>query len=88
MKPERNILLADVTKAVKGARLTNLELADHMHVTPQYVCDLLQGRRKLSPKLIDAISDAVSAHPVRWRRWHTLGARAAGWKVPMRRGVT
>lgn len=74
-------LLADVNKAVKSARITQKRLADNMLLTPQYICDLLQGRRELSPRHLDAISNATNAHPVRWRQWHKLGAQAQGWKV-------
>lgn len=74
-------LIADVGKAVKSAGLTQATLAEKVGITPQFVCDLFGGRRKLSPKLLDAIGTAVEAHPVRRHRWHKLGAQAGGWRV-------
>jgi DNA-binding transcriptional regulator YdaS (Cro superfamily) len=73
--------LADVNKAVKSSRLTQVALAEKLACSPQHVCDLLGGRRRLSPKIINAIGKAVAVHPVRWRQWHHLGAKAAGWNL-------
>lgn len=74
-------LLADINKAVKSARLTQAALAEAMGCSPQHVCDLLGGRRKMAPKIVNAIGKAVSVHPVRWRQWQKLGAQAAGWNL-------
>jgi len=78
-------LLADVNKAVKSAGVTQLALAEALDISPQFVCDLLGGRRKLSPGKVNAIGKAVGVHPVRWRQWQALGARAAGWNIATRK---
>lgn len=74
-------LLADVSRAVKSARVAQIALAEAMGCSPQHVCDLLGGRRRLSPKIVNAIGKAVGVHPVRWRQWQKLGAQADGWSL-------
>lgn len=81
MKPAEQ-LRADFLKAseVKSYR-TQAELAKALGVSPQYLADVLKGRRGLTPKMLNKGADIFAIGATRKRRWHQLGAIESGWEI-------
>lgn len=69
--------------AMKGHR-TQADLAKALAITPTYVCDILRNRKRLTPDLVNRAAEAFAIHPVRYRRWHRLGAMESGWEIDTR----
>ncbi len=63
---------------------TQAELAKALAITPAYVCDILRERKRLTPDLVRRAAEAFDIHPVRYRRWHRLGAMESGWEIDTR----
>lgn len=78
-------LRADIQRAaaMKGHK-TQADLAGALAITPQYICDILRNRKRLTPDLVRRAAEAFQIHPVRYRRWHRLGAIESGWEIDTR----
>ena len=74
--------LIEMIRNVRTARnMTQKELAAALDITPQYLCDLEQGRRLGSVEVVDRLCVLTNAGNVQRRAWHLAGARAHGWNV-------
>lgn len=72
------ILLLD---AMKKLSMNQKQLADAMKFTPQYICDLVQGRRLGSVEFVERICELLKCRQPTRLKWHRAGARAHGWDV-------
>ena len=84
MKPAEE-LRNDIRRAaaMNGCE-TQAALAGALAITPAYVNDILRLRKRLTPQLVDRAGKAFSIHPIRYRRWHRLGAMESGWDIDSR----
>lgn len=70
-------LRASIQQAAQGKSQT--ELARLLGITPQYVCDMMGGRRKWGAQRLDLLASELGFPDV--LLWHRLGATADGWRV-------
>lgn len=69
----------EVVGLMEAHKLTQSSIAADLGVSPQYICDVLAGRRNPTPKITDKLCDVYSL-PSRVRTdLHRAGAIAAGW---------
>ena len=54
-----------------------------MGISAAYLCDMLQGRRRVSPEIVELVVDRVETQDkdAARRDLHKLGAAADGWIV-------
>ncbi len=64
-----------------GHELSQKDMAKRIGITPQYLCDLEQGRRLGSVEVVEKICTAFGRGPKGRREWHVAGARSHGWDV-------
>lgn len=64
-----------------GMGLSQKDWAVRLGFTPQYICDLEQGRRIGSVQIVNRMLDAIDATRRKRREWHAAGARAHGWCI-------
>lgn len=64
-----------------GHEMTQKDMAKRLGITPQYLCDLEQGRRLGSVEVVERICEAFGRGPKGRREWHVAGARSHGWDV-------
>lgn len=71
----------DEVRALMDAhKINQTQLAEAVEVSPQYICDVLNGRRDPTPKLTDAICEKYHL-PTRVKSdLHRAGAMLAGWE--------
>lgn len=75
----------DMVKAAAAKDVTTYkQMAKLLCITPQYLTDIMKGRRRFTPDLVRKAEDVFSAHPVRGQRWQRLGAIASGWRIDVR----
>lgn len=67
--------------AMKKLNMNQKQLADAMSYTPQYVCDLVQGRRLGSVEFVERMCGLLRCRQPTRLKWHRAGARAHGWDV-------
>lgn len=70
-----------ILDARKRLRMSQKEFAAALGFTPQYVCDLDQGRRLGSVEFVNRVCDLLECSVVQRKKWHLAGARAHGWAV-------
>lgn len=67
--------------ARNAAGLSQKDWAERLGFTPQYICDLEQGRRLGSVQFVERVCDVLQLSPRQRREWHEAGARAHGWII-------
>jgi transcriptional regulator with XRE-family HTH domain len=60
---------------------TQKRFAKGIHISPQYLCDLLQGKRGPHPEIVNRICDYMGRGPKGRLEWHTAGAKSVGWEI-------
>lgn len=78
IRREAETALHDCIRHAVGAK-SQTEIAKLLGVTPQYVCDMMNGRRKWGPERLDLLAIKLGIPDV--LNWHRLGARANGWRI-------
>ena len=66
----------------EAQEMSQQDFARRMEVSPQYQCDLENGRRLPSVKYVERLCKKNGRGPKGANVWHALGARAHGWKCP------
>lgn len=76
----RLILMVTVGDAIKKAAITQRTAAMAIGVTPQYLSDMLSGRRFFTPSALDALYKTTGA-TANIRDWRIMAVRARGWDL-------
>lgn len=56
-------------------------LAERLQVSTTHMSDLLNGRRAFTAELMKATVRELAVPKQTARRWHRIGAKAAGWDI-------
>lgn len=64
-----------------GYELSQKDMAARLDITPQYLCDLENGRRLGSVEVVERICKTFSRGPKGRKEWHVAAARSHGWDV-------
>jgi transcriptional regulator with XRE-family HTH domain len=67
----------------KERKMSQGLFAKALGYSAQYVCDLEHGRRAPTTKFVNRICIHFSLEQFEWLQWHSAGARANGWQVPL-----
>ena len=75
------LLLAEIASiAIEKAGLSQREAAAKIGITPQYLSDILSGRRYFTPDTLDALHKATGA-TTNIADWLIVAVRARGWDI-------
>ena len=74
-------LVSMIRTAREARQMNQKEFAGAISITPQYLCDLEQGRRLGSVEVVNRICDLLGIGDRARRKWHVAGARSHGWNV-------
>jgi transcriptional regulator with XRE-family HTH domain len=75
-------LRLDVLKAAKSRGIDrHKDVAAALGISPQFVTDVLNERRRFSAELLKKAARVFEVTPERARRWQRLGATQAGWEI-------
>lgn len=66
---------------INESETTHAKFAAALGISPQYMSDLINGKRRPNPRLVDRICDYLGRGPRGRFAWHWAGATACGWKV-------
>ena len=64
-----------------GYEISQKQLAKNLGLSPQYLCDLENGRRTPSVEFVNRACAYFSRGPEGRLEWHRAAARAHGWEV-------
>lgn len=70
-----------ITALRTAKKLSQKDFAKAIGFTPQYVCDLENGRRLGSVEFVERVCDWLECRADLRRAWHVAGARSHGWNV-------
>lgn len=74
------VLAGAIHAAIRNAGLSQRVVAETIGVTPQYLSDMLKGRRFFTPAALDALHGATgTSTPI--HNWRILAVRARGWDI-------
>lgn len=74
--------VAEMLLAVReGTGESQQDFAAALEISPQYLCDLEQGRRGPSVDLVERICKHLGRGPVGRLEWHAAAARFHGWDI-------
>ena len=62
-------------------RQTQKTFANGIGARPQFLCDLLHGKRGPSPSLVNKICKYMGRGPKGRKEWHEAGAKSVGWEI-------
>lgn len=57
------------------------DIAKRLGVSQAYLSDMLNGRRRINPPMLDKLADLLSIDRKSIARLHKVGAREQGWRV-------
>lgn len=66
---------------IERTDISQKQMAKGISISPQYLCDLLQGKRGPHPELVNKICDFMGRGPKGRLEWHTAGAKSVGWEI-------
>lgn len=74
---------------IRRHKLTQRQAAERLGVSEQYLSDIVNGRRYVTPELANAAVEKIETtdRPAALRDLHTLGAEQHGWIVRTREGA-
>lgn len=73
-------LRAEIRQSAKDHGIASqAEMAALLGITPQYLCDMMGGRRKLGPDRLKLLGSRLGLSRQGIVEWHRLGATAEGW---------
>lgn len=61
--------------------MTQTSLAASLGISNQYLCDLENGRRLPSVRVVNALCQYLGRRPRGRLVWHRAGAQAHGWEI-------
>jgi transcriptional regulator with XRE-family HTH domain len=81
-KPVALMSFTELLRTIReGYRFKQKDVAEKLGITPQYYCDLEQGRRDPTPELVDKLCDFYGRGPNGRLQWHFAAAQVQGWKI-------
>lgn len=82
IKPSK-VFREELFKLRRLRRLSQLDMATELGISPQYYHDLENGRRLPSVRIIYAITSHLQLghRKAAARAWHIMAARSHGWDV-------
>ena len=72
-----------ISRMLQREKVSQKDAAARMGISAAYLCDMLQGRRRVSPEIVELVVDRVETQDkdAARRDLHKLGAAADGWIV-------
>ena len=68
-------------EVIDGNEITQKCFAEKIGISSSFLCDLLQGKRNASPKIVNKICKYMGRGKIGKRVWHEAGARSNGWEL-------
>ena len=79
----REMTFIEMLRAIRLDReFTLADIAKPLGISPQYLHDLENGRRKPTVKLVNRICEYMGRKTQGRLAWHLAAARAHGWEIP------
>lgn len=80
MKVKTDVVAA-LREIIETTGMKQNVLAEHAGISQAYLSDVLNGRRNLTPTLLERLLGVLGASPRLSKTMHRMGARAAGWII-------
>jgi len=74
-----------IARILERQHVTQKEAAQRIGISAAYLCDMLNGRRRIGPEIVELVVDRIETTDKYAARkdLHRLGAAADGWLIDL-----